>query len=182
VPYLIFLPDLPGAQPDRMPDLVKAFFTSRGLGVADVSGRGSAGYGRGYREQVYGRWGTADVEDCAIVIRGLVSRWHADPERLALRGADAGGATALGVLAGTDACAAATVYAPVTDLAPPGSATTRYLRQIAADTTLLRSRSWPERIRRPVLMLHGLDDDIVPPDQTARLRDILRGSPCRTHA
>ena len=98
---------------------------------------------------------------------------HADPARLALRGTGAGGATALGVLAGTDACAAATVYAPVTDLAPPGSAMTRYLRQIAADVTL-RSRSWLERIRRPVLMLHGLDDDIVPPGQTMHLRDILR--------
>jgi dipeptidyl aminopeptidase/acylaminoacyl peptidase len=174
VPYLIFLPDLPGTQPDRIPDLVKAFFTSRGLGVAEVAGRGSAGYGRSYREQVYGRWGTADVEDCAVVIRGLISRWHADPTRLALRGAGAGGATALGVLAGTDACAAATVYAPVTDLAPPGSAMTRYLRQIAADVTLLRSRSWLERIRRPVLMLHGLDDEIVPPEQTMHLRDILR--------
>jgi len=172
-PYLIFLPDLPGAQPDRIPDLVTAFFTSRGLGVAVVSGRGSAGYGRGYREQLYGRWGSADVEDCAVVIRGLIRRWHADPARLALRGAGAGGATALGVLAGTDACAAATVYAPVTDLALPGSEMTRYLRQIAADTTLLRSRSWPERIRRPVLMLHGLDDRTVPPEHTARLREIL---------
>ena len=54
--YLIFLPDLPGPQPDRIPDLVKAFFTSRGLGVAEVAGCGSAGYGRGYREQAYGRW------------------------------------------------------------------------------------------------------------------------------
>jgi len=51
VPYLIFLPDLPGTQPDCIPDLVKAFFTSRGLGVAAMSGRGSAGHGCGYREQ-----------------------------------------------------------------------------------------------------------------------------------
>jgi len=51
VPYLIFLPHPPGAQLDRMPDLVRAFFTSRGLGVAAMSGRGSAGHGRGYREQ-----------------------------------------------------------------------------------------------------------------------------------
>jgi len=65
------------------------------------------------------------------------------------------------------------VYAPVTDLALPGSAMTRYLRQIAADTTLLRSRSWLERISRPVLMLHGLDDRTVPPEHSARLRDIL---------
>jgi hypothetical protein len=51
VPYLIFLPDLSGAEPDRMPDLVRAFFTSRGLGVAAMSGRGSAVHGCGYREQ-----------------------------------------------------------------------------------------------------------------------------------
>ena len=51
VPYLIFLPHPPGAQLDRMPDLVRAFFTSRGLGVAAMSGRGSAWHGRGYREQ-----------------------------------------------------------------------------------------------------------------------------------
>jgi hypothetical protein len=65
--------------------------------------------------------------------------------------------------------------AAVTGPALPGSAMTRYLRRVAADTTLLRSRSWAERIRRPVLMLHGLDDRTVPPGQTARLRDILHG-------
>ena len=90
------------------------------------------------------------------------------------RGWPSGAPAPPGVLAGTDACAAATVYARITDLAPPGSAMTRYLRQIAADVTLLRSRSWLERIRRPVLMLHGLDDDIVPPGQAMHLRDILR--------
>jgi dipeptidyl aminopeptidase/acylaminoacyl peptidase len=65
VPYLLFLPDGPGAQADRMLDPVKVVFTSRGFGVAVVEVRGSSGYGRRYREQVYGRWGLADVEDCA---------------------------------------------------------------------------------------------------------------------
>lgn len=57
LPYLLFLHDGPAAQVNRMLDLVKVFFTSCGLGVAEVDGRGSAGYGRGHREQVYGRWG-----------------------------------------------------------------------------------------------------------------------------
>ena len=174
VPYLLFLHDLGAAPANRMLDLVKAFFTSRGLGVAEVDGRGSAGYGRGYREQIYGRWGTADVDDCAVVIRGLIEHWNADPARLVLRGTGVGGATALGVLSGTGLCAAATTYAAVTDLALPESATTRYLRQIAADATLLRPLSWLERTRRPVLMFHGFRDSIVPVAQTTHLRDALR--------
>lgn len=174
VPYLLFVHDLPPTPVSRMLDMVKVFFTSRGLGVADVEVRGSGGYGRGYREQIYGRWGTSDVDDCAVVIRGLIEHWNADPARLVLRGAGAGGATALGLLASTGLCVAATVYAPVTDLELPGSAATRYLRQIAADATLLRSGSWLERIRRPVLMLHGLQDDVVSVAHTTHLRDALR--------
>lgn len=179
VPYLLFLAG-PGAQATRMYDPVKAFFTSRGLGVAEVRCRGSSGYGRGYREEVYGRWGAADVEDCAVVVRGLVERWRADPVRVAARGAGAGATTALGTLAGTDVCAAATAYAPIADLGALTSPEAGYLREIASDSALARSRGWLERIRRPVLVLHGERDQVVPVAQGRLVRDTLRrsGVPC----
>lgn len=91
VPYLLFLGEGPAAQATRMLDPVVAFFTSRGLGVAEIRPRGSAGYGRPYREQAFGCWGVADVEDCAVAVRGLMEHWNADPARLAVRGKGAGG-------------------------------------------------------------------------------------------
>lgn len=175
VPYVIVVPDGPGAQPEPGTELVRAFFTSRGLGVAEVYCRGSSGFGRSYREQVYGRWGVADVEDCAVVGRGLVTDWNADPEGLVVRGHGAGGTTALGVLANTDLCAAASVHAAIVDVGqlrderPDGFAD--YLHAIAADSTLLRGSVWLGRVRRPLLLVHGIDDTLVPIDQTVSARE-----------
>jgi len=179
VPFLLFLNDDPAAEATGMLDLTTAFFTSRGLGVAEIHGRGSSGYGRSYREQIYGRWGTADVEDCAVAVRALAEHWEADPARMVVRGTGAGGNTALAVLADTDLCSAATVYAPVTDLGPtaPGApdALADRLRALACDSALLRPSSWPTtRIHRPVLMLHGLHDSTVPATDTVLLRDRLQ--------
>jgi dipeptidyl aminopeptidase/acylaminoacyl peptidase len=175
VPYLLFLPDGPGAQATRMLDPIKALFTSRGFGVASVDVRGSSGYGRNYREQVYGRWGVVDVEDCAVAARGLVERWGADPDRLIVRGRGAGATLALEALANTDLFAAATVYAPITDLTGlPAATTAGHLRAVAADAASPRTPAWLDRIRRPVLMLHGDRDTAVPVEQTTQLRDALR--------
>ena len=178
VPYLLCLTDGPGEQHADILDMATAFFTSRGLGVVDVHGRGVSGFGRTYREHVYGQWGVADVEDCAVVASNLVARWDADPSRLVARGVGAGGTTALATLANSDVCAAATVYGAVTDLDElgPGSGygPGRYLREIAADSVLLRTSAWLDRIRRPVLICHGEDDAFVPLAQALLLRDALR--------
>lgn len=176
VPYLLDLRCEPGMQEPGMLDPTRAYFTSRGIGVAAVMPRGSSGYGRAYREAVYGRWGVADVEDCAIVAHHLTNSWQADPDRLAVRAYGATAMTALELLAHADLCAAATVYAPVTDLEslPPDTLATQHLRQIASDLIAQRPASWLDRIRRPVLMLHGLDDAVVPAAQSEVLRDALR--------
>jgi dipeptidyl aminopeptidase/acylaminoacyl peptidase len=179
-PYIVFLPHGPGGQTARMLDMVTVFFTSRGLGVVEVHGRGSSGYGRTYREHVYGQWGVADVEDCAVVASGLITGWNADPARLVIRAAGAAGATALATLANTDVCAAGTVYAGTSDLgrltAESAHPLGNYLQEIAADSLLLRTSSWLDRVRRPVLICHGARDTVVPISQANLVRDALRRS------
>ncbi|NED81846.1 prolyl oligopeptidase family serine peptidase, partial [Streptomyces sp. SID11233] len=67
-----------------------AYFTSRGIGVAEVNYGGSAHYGKEYRERLREQWGIVDVEDCAAVARALADEGLADPARLAVRGGSAG--------------------------------------------------------------------------------------------
>lgn len=70
-------------------DLEIAYFTSRGIGVAEVNYGGSTGYGRSYRNRLREQWGVVDVEDCAAVARALAAEGTADPRRLAIRGGSA---------------------------------------------------------------------------------------------
>lgn len=177
IPYVLLLRDCPADRAMRMLDPVTMFFTSRGVGVADIVCRGASGFGRGYREQIYGQWGIADVEDCVVVGRGLIQHHGADPARLVVRGVGVGGATALGVLARTNLCAGGVIYAGVCDLrllAEQGNhRLADHLRALAADSTLQREQSWLEGIRRPVLVFHGGRDEIVAPSQSRLLNETL---------
>src|SRR5262249_9508374 len=71
------------------------WWTTRGFGVVDVNYGGSTGYGRAYRERLYGMWGVADVEDCAAAAKYLCERGLVDKNRLIIRGGSAGGFTTL---------------------------------------------------------------------------------------
>ncbi|HMQ28520.1 MAG TPA: prolyl oligopeptidase family serine peptidase, partial [Acidimicrobiales bacterium] len=71
------------------------YWTSRGWCVADVNYRGSTGYGRRYREALYGRWGEAEAADCIAVARWLVQAGRVDGRHLVIRGSSAGRFTAL---------------------------------------------------------------------------------------
>ncbi|HEX6230078.1 MAG TPA: S9 family peptidase [Actinomycetota bacterium] len=153
------------------------FFTTRGIGYLDVNYGGSTGYGRGFRERLYGQWGVVDVRDCISAARYLVERGQADGSRLAVTGGSAGGYVALAALAfHPKAFAAGTSYFGVSDLEPFATSTHKFeLRYTdllvgpwpeAAD--LWRERSPVQRadaIRRPVLLLQGLEDAVVPPSQ-----------------
>ena len=75
------------------------WWTSCGFAVVDVNYGGSTGYGRAYRERLYGQWGVVDVEDCAAAAKHLVERGLVDGARLVIRGGSAGGFTTLAAVA-----------------------------------------------------------------------------------
>jgi dipeptidyl aminopeptidase/acylaminoacyl peptidase len=158
-------------------DLEIQFFTSRGFLVVDVNYGGSTGYGRSYRERLRERWGVVDVLDCVAAARHAVEAEGGDGERVAIRGASAGGYTTLCALTfHGDAFAAGASAFGIADLETFVRDThkfeSRYVEGLVGpypeQADRYRARSpvrFADLLRRPVLLLQGLEDEIVPPSQ-----------------
>lgn len=170
------------------------FWTTRGFAVADVNYRGSTGFGRAYRNKLRGAWGVADVEDCIAVARGLIDAGAVDARHVAIRGGSSSGFTTLAALAMSDVFRAGAAYYPVTDLNVFSGEThkfeSRYIDGLigpATATELYRARS-PlanvHHIKVPVAIFQGLDDKVVPPNQSELMVNALRaqGTPVEYHA
>ncbi|MGE5175963.1 MAG: S9 family peptidase, partial [Hyphomicrobiales bacterium] len=67
------------------------YFATRGWHVLCVNHRGGTGYGRAYQEALRERWGDVDQVDYRTGAEHLVARGLADPARLVIAGASAGG-------------------------------------------------------------------------------------------
>ncbi|MFQ5838878.1 MAG: S9 family peptidase [Thermoplasmata archaeon] len=152
------------------------YWTSRGFAVLDVNYGGSTGYGRAYRQRLEGRWGIVDVDDCANGVRFLVESERVDRERLAIRGGSAGGYTTLSALTFRDVFKAGASYFGVSDLEALAKEThkfeSRYLDRLIGPyperRDVYRERSpihFADRLSCPVILLQGLEDKVVPPDQ-----------------
>lgn len=181
-PYIVFVHGGPTNRSHMVMNQEITFFTSRGFGVADVQYGGSTGLGREYRERLRGQWGVVDVEDCAVVARGLIRDRIADPRRIAIRGGSAGGWTAAASLvAEPDLYLAAGIYFPVLDLVDWREGGThdfesQYLDSLAGPWPeargLYHDRSpvnHPEDFRAPFVLFQGLDDNVCPPAQARTL-------------
>jgi dipeptidyl aminopeptidase/acylaminoacyl peptidase len=187
-PYVVWVHGGPTGQAVGLLDVEKAYFTSRGIGIIDVNYGGSTGYGRLYRERLRRQWGIVDVEDAAAAARWLVEAGEADPARLAIRGGSAGGWTALAaVTTGTANGAvfsAATSYYGIADLNAFAAHThdfeSRYLDGLVGPLpgfeTIYAERAPAGHVTDatcPILLLQGLDDPIVPPEQSERIASDL---------
>ncbi|MFE2077436.1 S9 family peptidase [Streptomyces misionensis] len=186
-PYVIWAHGGPTSRVPLVLDLEIAYFTSRGIGVAEVNYGGSTGYGRAYRERLREQWGVVDVEDCAAVARALAEEGTADPARLAIRGGSAGGWTTAASLATTDVYACGTIIYPILDLTAWASGGThdfesRYLEYLIGSFTEVPTRyterspvTHADRLTAPFLLLQGLDDVICPPAQCEELLARVQG-------
>ena len=161
------------------------FWTSRGFAVVDVDYGGSSGHGRAYRERLRGQWGIVDVEDCVHAARFLAATDRADPDRLVIRGASAGGYTTLCALTFHDVFAAGADCWGVADVEALSAESHKF--ELHYNDSLIGP--WPEasetyrarspvhhatRLQTPVIVFQGLDDPIVPPSQSRSIVDALR--------
>jgi dipeptidyl aminopeptidase/acylaminoacyl peptidase len=162
------------------------YWTSRGFAVVDVNYGGSTGYGRAYRERLLGNWGLVDVADCLAAARWLADQDKADPLRLCIRGGSAGGFTTLAALARKDTpFAAGADHFGVSDLQVLAADThkfeSRYLDRIVGPYPQARQvyidRSpitHVDQLTRPLIVLQGDEDAVVPPSQSELIVDALR--------
>ncbi|MES2258741.1 MAG: S9 family peptidase [Pseudomonadota bacterium] len=165
--------------------LATQYWTSRGFGVLDVNYGGSAGFGRAYRDALRGQWGIVDVEDCIAGARYLVERGLADGERLIIRGGSAGGLTTLCALTFHDVFKLGASYYGVSDLHGLDldshkfeSHYNEYLIAPAPESAALYRERSPihhtDKLSRPMIFFQGLDDKVVPPQQSETMVQALR--------
>lgn len=161
------------------------YWTTRGFAVLDVNYGGSTGYGRAYRERLKGEWGIVDVADCVNGARHLVAQGLVDGNRLAITGGSAGGYATLCALTFHDRFRAGASYYGISDLEAMTKEThkfeSRYLDGLVGpyperrDLYVARSPIHHiEQLACPLILLQGLDDPIVPPNQSEMMFDALR--------
>jgi dipeptidyl aminopeptidase/acylaminoacyl peptidase len=161
------------------------FWTSRGVAVLDVNYGGSTGYGRAYRERLCGNWGIVDVDDCVNGALYLIARGDVDPRRLAIKGGSAGGYTTLSALTFRDVFKAGASYYGIGDLEALARDThkfeSRYMDRLIGPYPERRDRyvgrspiHFVDRLSCPIIFLQGLEDRIVPPNQSEMMVQALR--------
>lgn len=166
-------------------NLTIQYWTSRGIAVLDVNYSGSTGYGRAYRDRLQGEWGIADVEDCINGAKYLVERGDVDGDRLTIDGGSAGGYTTLCALTFHRIFKAGASRYGVSDLTALATDThkfeSRYLDSLVglypAEAERYRDRSpihHVDRLACPVIFFQGLEDKVVPPNQTEAMVEALR--------
>ena len=186
-PLIVFTHGGPTAMAGASYDATIQFWVSRGFAVVDVNYSGSTGFGSEYRDRLRGQWGELDVADAEAMVRSITGAGLADPARVAITGGSAGGFTTLKSLVSTD------VYAAGISRYGIG-----YLPTLATDTHKAESRyldgliaPWPDgrevyedrspvnhlaQLKTPMLILQGLEDKVVPPNQAEQMADAVRSA------
>ncbi|GLU46137.1 prolyl oligopeptidase family serine peptidase [Nocardiopsis ansamitocini] len=186
-PFVVFVHGGPTSRRPMVHDLEVAYFTSRGIGVAEVNYGGSTGHGRAYRNRLREEWGVVDVQDCVSVAEALAAEGAADPERLGIRGGSAGGWTSAAALVSSTVFACATIKYPILDLTGWRTGETHDFESQYLETLV---GGWPQERQRyserspvnraetvgvPFLLMQGLEDAICPPVQCERFLERIAG-------
>lgn len=167
------------------------YWTSRGFAFCDVNYGGSTGYGREYHQRLDGNWGIVDVDDCENAAKYLVKKGKVDSEKLAISGGSAGGYTTLASLTFKDTFKAGASYYGISDLEALATDThkfeSRYLDGLIGkypeEKEIYEKRSpinHTEKLSCPVAFFQGLEDKVVPPNQTEMMVNALQEKGIKT--
>ncbi len=163
-----------------------AYFFTRGYAYVELNYRGSAGYGRTFRNLLRERWGDVDTEDALGCAQVLVEQGLADVNRIVIKGGSAGGFTVLNTLmhhpgifkAGVCLFGVSNLFNLAADT---HKFEERYLDSIVGPLPAAAARyhAWSpiyhvNSLRDPLAVFQGQDDKVVPPDQAEEIVKTLR--------
>jgi dipeptidyl aminopeptidase/acylaminoacyl peptidase len=150
----------------------------RGWVVIQPNYRGTLGYGRAYREALFGAWGAGDLDDNLGAIDLCLQRGLIRPDRVVAWGGSAGGYSTLVCLTGApERFAAGVALFGLYDLYAFGLETHRYERYYVETILGPSSENYPlwhersplnfiDRVKAPILLLQGGRDPAVEPAQS----------------
>ncbi|HIV70696.1 MAG TPA: S9 family peptidase [Candidatus Aquabacterium excrementipullorum] len=164
------------------------FLAARGYAVLQVNYRGSTGYGHAFVGAGLQRWGLEMQDDLTDAVQWAIARKIADPRRVCIVGGSYGGYAALmGVVKTPDLYRCAVSFAGVSDLIDlwnykadffgGAEAMDVQLGNAWRDRDRLRATSpalQAERIKAPILLVHGTADRTVPYEQSEDMANALR--------
>jgi dipeptidyl aminopeptidase/acylaminoacyl peptidase len=179
-------------------DLYVQYLAARGYAVFQPNFRGSDGFGRTFAESGYGEWGRKMQDDINDALKLLVDRNIADPQRVCIVGASYGGYAALaGATLTPELYRCAVSIAGIANLEDflktrrkkHGADSEVYhywTRQIgdperdAERIAAVSPAMHIDRIRAPILLIHGDADQIVAYSQSQQFKKQLDKSGRKT--
>ncbi|KAL9644297.1 hypothetical protein ABK040_005758 [Willaertia magna] len=168
------------------------YFTSRGYLVVCVNYRGSYGFGRKYRQCLNGNWGVFDALDSCDAFKYLNETLQIlDPSKSVILGGSAGGYTVSNVMArypnvfaaGVNICGVADLQITKNIHTLESHYYKRLIGPLNEETKHIYEDRSPinhaSKICKPILVLHGEKDEVVPIEQTFTLVNrIPSTTPC----
>jgi dipeptidyl aminopeptidase/acylaminoacyl peptidase len=162
-------------------------YASRGYAVLQPNFRGSEGLGAAFRQAGHGEWGRKMQTDISDGVADLARQGIIDPKRVCIVGASYGGYAALAGVTlqqGLYRCAVSVAgVADVsrmigTDIRESGQNRT-LMRALKAevgsrgDVKAVSPANFATRADAPILLIHGVDDIVVPFDQSRQMASAL---------
>jgi dipeptidyl aminopeptidase/acylaminoacyl peptidase len=168
-------------------DPLAQYLVAKGYTFLAPNFRGSTGYGVAFEHANYDNWGVGDTQDCLHGARYLGALDWVEPDRIGIFGSSYGGYMVACCLARDPdylfACGVSK-YGDA-DLYSSWAQCERETRLYTEMQLGRPGRNWSvyvdaspilqvENIRKPVLLLHGLLDDIVPPESSEIWAEAMR--------
>jgi dipeptidyl aminopeptidase/acylaminoacyl peptidase len=165
-------------------DYWSQMLANQGYAVLQPNFRGSSGYGYAFEMSALQNWGGEMQNDLQDAAHWMIEQGYTDKNRVCMVGASYGGYAALmSVVKHPETFKCAASFAPVTDLEAV-VAKARYFTnkeivraQFGTDSDQLEAQSplnYASKVKRPILLIHGTDDKVVPVSHSREMYDELK--------